>query len=330
MLGVDVGGTRISAGLVTRDGQVLHALSRSSRAIDGDGVATLKQVIQDLLAHASTENVPVIGIGVGVPGAVNLSAGTVSADALNLPELSGVPLRDVLREAFGLPVVLDNDVNAFAVGEMLFGVAQGARTFVCLTLGTGVGGAIVINGQLFRGATGFAGEIGHATVQWDGRPCFCGSRGCLKAYVAGPDIVAQANELLFAVNSEQLAVSSERLAQDARRKTQDAFSDAADVFRAAQQGDAIAQEVIARVVRILGAGIGNLVNIFNPELIVLGGSVAQGLALRLDEVKQWAEDYALSEAFQAARIELSTFDKQAAFLGPAALFINHPPSIIDH
>jgi glucokinase len=220
--------------------------------------------------------------------------------------LADIPLRDLLQAQCGLPVALDNDVNAMAVGEMLFGKAKGVGDFIYLVLGTGAGGAIVANGRLLRGASGFAGEIGHATVQLDGRPCPCGSRGCLKAYVAGPHILEQARELQSAVNREPLAV----------------YTDAADVCLAARNGDPLARQVVDRVTRALGAAIGNLVNIFNPELIVLGGSVALGLEFCLNEVKQWAERYALAGAFQTARIELSEFGKAAAFLGAAALFIS--------
>lgn len=310
VLGIDVGGTRISAGLVMRDGRVLSSLSVPSRSADGDAVATLKRVIQDMLARSSTHNGSVVGIGVGAPGMVDFKAGRLKADALKLPELADIPLRDLLQEQCGLPVVLDNDVNAMAMGEMLFGKAKGVSDFIYLALGTGVGGAMVAGGQLLRGASGFAGEIGHATVQLDGRPCTCGSRGCLKAYAAGPHILEQAQEL------------------QEERRARNPFppESAADVLLAARHGDPLARQVVDRVTHALGAAIGNLINIFNPELIVLGGSVALGLQFRLDEVKRWAERYALVGAFQAVRIELSAFDKDTAFLGAAAMVLSQTSS----
>jgi len=321
VLGVDVGGTRISAGLVTCDGRVLSSLSVPSRSVEDDAVATLKHVIQDLLARSSEHNGSVVGIGIGAPGMVDFKAGRLKADALKLPELADIPLRDLLQAQCGLPVALDNDVNAMAVGEMLFGKAKGVNDFIYLALGTGVGGAIVANGQLLRGASGFAGEIGHATVQLDGRPCPCGSRGCLKAYAAGPHILEQAQELQkTGGRAEGSGLTGDHAPPETLRPQ--LFTSAADVCLAARDGDPLARQVVDRVTRALGAAIGNLVNIFNPELIVLGGSVALGLEFCLNEVKQWAERYALAGAFQTARIELSEFGKAAAFLGAAALFIS--------
>ncbi|MCS6860062.1 MAG: ROK family protein [Abditibacteriales bacterium] len=306
VLGIDIGGTRIATGLVTREGQVVSSLSASSRSVDGDAVATLKRVIQHMIGRASAHNCSVAGIGVGAPGMVDFKAGKLRADALKLQELADIPLRDLLEQEYGLPVVLDNDVNAMAMGEMLFGKAQGVNDFLYLALGTGVGGAIVTSGQLLRGTSGFAGEIGHATVQLDGRPCTCGSRGCLKAYAAGPHIVEQAQELQ----------------EEGRSSNPFPLQSAADVLLSARRGDPLAQQVVDRVAHALGAALGNLVNIFNPEMIVLGGSVAWGLEFCLDEVKRWAARYALSGAFQTVRIELSAFDKDTAFLGAAALFIS--------
>lgn len=325
VLGIDVGGTRISAGLVMRDGQVLSSLSVPSRSADDDAVVTLKRVIQDMIARSSAHNCSVVGIGVGAPGMVDFKAGRLKADALKLPEMADVPLRDLLQEQCDLPVVLDNDVNAMAMGEMLFGKAKGVNDFIYLALGTGVGGAMVANGQLLRGASGFAGEIGHASVQLDGRPCTCGSRGCLKAYAAGPEIVEQARELR--VKKRQGTTGNDRT--QSRRHAQRPFrhrrslSSPADIFLAARNGDPLARQVVDRVTHALGAAIGNLVNIFNPELIVLGGSVALGLEFCLGEVKQWAERYALAGAFRTVRIELSEFDKDTAFLGAAAMFFSH-------
>ncbi len=336
VLGIDVGGTRIAAGVVRRDGQVLSSLSVPSRSVDDDAVATLKRVIQEMIARSAAHRCTIVGIGIGAPGMVDFKAGRLKADALKLPEMAAVPLRDLLQEQCGLPVVLDNDVNAMAMGEMRFGKAKGVNDFIYLALGTGVGGAVVANGQLLRGASGFAGEIGHASVQLDGRPCSCGSRGCLKAYAAGPEIVEQMREQQGTTENdgEQQGTTENDGEQQGTTENSSQFlplpchspavprrplSSPADIFRAARNGDPLARQVVDRVTHALGASIGNLVNIFNPELIVLGGSVALGLEFCLGEVKQWAERYALAGAFQTVRIELSEFDKDAAFLGAAAM-----------
>ena len=146
--------------------------------------------------EARRADLPVCGIGVGVPGAVEEKTGRIGPDIQNLPELGNIPLRSVLQERTGLRVAVDNDVNALCLAEWTFGQATGLRNVAMVAVGTGVGGGLILNGALVRGAGGYAGEVGHIPVELDGRRCFCGSRGCVKAYASGPDIVAQVRDLL--------------------------------------------------------------------------------------------------------------------------------------
>src|SRR3989304_1966080 len=193
ILSLDMGGTTLSYGLVQSDGRV-----RLQRSIDtfarGRGEAVVQQLLEvtrTVLDAASRRRLRVSGIGIGVPGTVDVARGRIRDNIQNVPEFEGLALGPVLRRRFSLPVHLDNDVNAHTLGELYFGRGRGVRNFAMLAAGTGVGGGVVVEGRLLRGRRGYGGEAGHTTVNLDGRPCFCGSIGCFKTYASGPDIPAQ-------------------------------------------------------------------------------------------------------------------------------------------
>lgn len=285
VLGIDVGGTAISAGLVNARGEVLgQPLFRIHH--DEPLVIHLATIARELCSRR-----PVRAIGVGVPGAVDQRRGVVR-EVFNLPELGELQLRAMLRRKLHIPIALDNDVNAMALFEMRWGAARAARDFVLIALGTGVGGAIVLDRKLRRGAHGYAGEVGHATVKVDGRECFCGSVGCLKAYAAGPDIVQQYGEAALTT---------------------------ADVFARARRGDERAKAVIAGAAQALGASCANIINMIDPELIIIGGSVAQASELLVKPAREWARRFSLPGVRGQTPIVRSQLNKASAFLGAAAL-----------
>ena len=193
VIAADIGGTTISGGIVGRDGTVCAHRQVPTYA-RGKGDAVVENIVG--LLQGVRGEVPagavVLGVGIGAPGNVDAAAGRIGEDIQNIPELKGVALGPLAAGRLGLHVVVDNDVNALALGEMAFGAARGARNFILICIGTGVGGGIVVNGRIVRGASGYGGEVGHMAVEPEGRPCFCGSRGCLKAYLSGPDVAAQA------------------------------------------------------------------------------------------------------------------------------------------
>ena len=312
VIAADIGGTTVSAGIVARDGAVLA--QRQVRTYGrGRGAAVLENILG--LLEGMRGEVPgpaaTLGAGIGVPGNVDVAKGRVGEDIQNIPELKDVELGPLVAARLRLPVVVDNDVNALALGELAFGAARGARNFILLCIGTGVGGSIVLNGQIVRGASGYGGEVGHMAVEPDGRPCFCGSRGCLKTYLSGPDLAAQAREAL--------AVAP--LARYRALAGDDVLAIRAEhVFQAAREGDAPAQVIVERAARILGIALGNLINALNPELILLGGGVMAAADLLLGPAREWARRYAFASAFAAAKIELATLDKQSGIKGAAALF----------
>ncbi|MBI4241641.1 MAG: ROK family protein [Candidatus Rokubacteria bacterium] len=311
ILAADVGGTAIAVGLVTAEGAVLVQRQASTRE-RGTAVETLDALLTDLVATSRAEGIRVVGIGVGVPGAVDAEAGVIGDDVQNVPELARLPLAETLRSRFGLPAFVDNDVNALALGEWTFGEGRGARSLVLLAIGTGVGGGIVLDGQLVRGAAGYGGELGHISVNFDGRPCFCGGQGCLKAYVAGPDIAAEARgRLKRRSDSEILALAG----------GDPAAVTAAHVFGAAAAGDPLAASLVEEVCQALGAGLGAVVNGLNPEVVLVTGGVAESLKPLEPAILRWTGRYAFSRALASTRIAVLSLDKRATVRGGAALFL---------
>jgi glucokinase len=269
ILGIDIGGTNLVAGCVAADGMSLEGLlSESTRPEEGaDGVVarlfSIARRSMDALA-AAVPGAVVRGVGVGAPGPLDTHRGVV----LLTPNLGWVnfPLRDRVADGLRLPTSLDNDANCAVLGEHWRGAAQGARHAIGITIGTGIGGGLILDGQLHHGASDCAGEIGHTTIEMNGRRCACGNYGCLEAYASGPAIARRAMEAV-----ESGAESSLRELMQANPTSVTAQV----VYEAANAGDALAREVVQDTARFLGAGIANLVNVFNPEVVVVCGGVTQ-------------------------------------------------------
>jgi len=294
-LGMDVGGTTTAAGLVTATGRVVIARRRATRGPgDGDAVPRILALAAEVAGLARPRGYRVAGIGAGVPGIVD-ATGVIGGEAHNVPELGGVPLARLLTRALGVPAVVDNDVNALALGEWMWGAGRGARSLVLLALGTGVGGGIVLDGRLYRGAAGFGGELGHVPVKLDGRACVCGARGCLKAYVAGPDLAAE---------------GSRRLGRPV---------DARELFRLAADGDATAAAVVDEALEALAAGLTIIVNGLNPERLLLAGGIARALAPRAAELRARLARRAYAGALATTRLRFLRLDKRTTVRGGAAL-----------
>ncbi len=295
-IGMDVGGTTTAAGLVAADGQVLAHFQEPTH---GRGPGTVLDTLLDLLGKlegaARVQGLQISGVGIGVPGTVDTERGVIGADIHYVPELAETPLAAVVGARLGLPAFVDNDVNVLALGEWMFGAGKGTRSLVVLALGTGVGGGIILDGRLHRGQGGFGGELGHVPVNFDGRPCICGGRGCLKTYVSGTDIALQ---------------GSLRLKREVT---------AAEVFELAAGGDPGAREIVGEVCQALGAGLAVIVNGLNPERLLLAGSVAKSLKALEREVREWVARYAFAQALATTRVEILTRDKDGTVRGGAAL-----------
>ena len=298
LLGVDVGGTSMAAGLVTPDGRVLVTRGRSTHGPDsGDAVERILALTAEVAALPDARGHRLLGVGAGLPGLVDVASGTVGGEAHHVPELTGVPMATLLADAAGARAFVDNDVNALALAEGRWGAGRGAKSFVLLAVGTGVGGGMVIDGRLHRGAGGFGGELGHVPIDFDGRPCICGARGCLKAYVAGPDLASEA---------------SRRLGRSV---------DATGLFALADGGDGTAEAVVAEATEALAAGLAIIVNGINPERLLVAGSVGRAFARREGDVRARLARRAYKGALATTQVIFLDLGKDTSVRGGAALVL---------
>jgi len=263
----DLGGTNLRAATVGGNGnigfRVKHPTPHSAGQAE-DIVSAIVAAARECQTSIRKEGGAIRAASVVVPGTVDLGGETI-LQAPNVPCLDGFRLADVLREQLGCPVLLENDANAAAVGEMWLGAARGCCTIICVTLGTGVGGGIVLDGKLWRGVDGSAGEIGHTSVEpFGGVPCKCGNTGCLEVFASATGIVRLARAALPEYPNTIL---------DASRLT------AQRIYDAGTKGDELALAVLKKMGSYLGVGLANLVNLLNPEMIVIGGGVANGWQL---------------------------------------------------
>jgi len=264
VVGIDLGGTNIVVGTVAEDGSEAVGVVSEPTLPEQGADAVVGRIVK--LARASMTEArgkDIVGVGIGSPGPLNTKTGVV----LLTPNLgwTNMPLRDRVTASLDLPATLDNDANCAIFGEWWRGAARGANHVVGLTIGTGIGGGIVLGGSIYHGASDIAGEIGHMTIDSTGRRCKCGNYGCLEAYASGPSIADRAREALTGDDCLMVKMAG----GDPSRIT------AAIVYEAAKKGDDVALDVVRETSRFLGAGVANLLNIFNPDVVVIAGGVTQ-------------------------------------------------------
>jgi len=315
VLGVDVGGTNIVVGLVPEEGGVPAALRvRATPSMGGPegAVGHMVRLAREVVAEVAggLGEPEVVGVGVGCPGPVDRERGVV-LDAFNLG-WEPFPLRDRLARALELPVVLENDANCAAWGEYWQGAGRPFRSLVCVTLGTGIGGGLVQDGHLVRGATGTAGELGHTSLASAGRRCACGSYGCLEAYASGPNIAARARERVEAGGDSVLL--------DLVEGEMDRIT-ALTVYEALVLGDEIAREVMTETAKILGAGIANVINILNPEAVIIVGGVTRAGEHLFDPLRSEVRQRAFRRAWEGCRVLPGELPDTAGVIGAAGLFL---------
>ena len=301
-IGIDVGGTKISVVLGTEKGKVLarKVFSTPLRSKSKEALVQLRKIIFDFLLLAKIKKIRVQGIGVGLPGAVNPRSGKVPPSP-NLPGWANLPIRSKLQALFSLPIYLANDANAAACAEKVFGTAKKCSDFVYVTVSTGLGSGIFVDGKLVEGAGFSAGEIGHIPVQSNGNACLCGRRGCLEAHASGTAIAKEYTNL-------------------SRKKV----NGAKDVALAALNGDAKALKAFEIASYHLGTGLVVLMNTLNPQMIVLGGGVFKSApASFLQKAIQRSKKIAWPEAARSCQVKKSILKNAAGDLGALALvFLN--------
>jgi glucokinase len=303
LIGVDLGGTNLRTALLTSDGDILDKSKEATHVSEGwnNVVVRIVDNIAQQREHAVKRALDVLAIGVGAPGVIQMDTGVVEKSP-NFPDWNNIPLRSELEKALHVPVFIENDANAAALGEQWRGAGRGVNNMILLTLGTGVGGGIVLNNKIFHGADGMAGELGHMTLVPDGRPCSCGNIGCLEMYASARGIIQsyQEEQIKSAPSGALPAMTSE------------------EIYQAARAGDPIARRVMKEMGRILGIGMANLINIFNPEMIVIGGGVKDAWNLFIDATRDEIMKRAFSGPARRTRIVPSLLGDDAGMVGAAA------------
>lgn len=305
VVGIDMGATHVTILLSDFSACVLHELEVPFDINDGpeECLFQVDTLLRDFLATAGVELEEILTIGVGVPGPIVTEAGMVSGPPI-MPGWDSYPIRDHLQELWACPVTLSNDAELGALGEWAYGAGRGERNLAYIKVGTGIGCGLLLDGRLYRGTTGSAGEIGHVTLIENGPLCTCGNRGCLEVLAGGNAIARKAQELVRKGQRTQMTSVTPINSLTAR-----------DVIAAARNGDLIAQNLVAEAGYHLGTAIASIVNLFNPSMIVVGGGVAQIGDLLLEPIRQTVRERSLKVASRAVRITAALLGRRSAGMG---------------
>lgn len=314
VLGIDIGGTKLAAGLVTLEGELVAQDRAPTLAQEGPSpvIGRMVDLCRRVLAQSGVDRREVLAGGVGCGGPLDPVAGVIM-EPPNLPGWVDVPLVQRLEDALSMPAYLDNDANAAALGEHRFGAGRGVANMVYLTISTGVGGGVIMGGRLYQGQNGNAGEIGHMSLVYNGRLCNCGSRGCLEAYASGTSIAARAREAVLAGNGSLLVALAGGSPEAITGET---------VEEAVRAGDPVARQVWEETMEILGAGVANVINIFNPERVVLGGGITNVGDLLFEPVRRIALSRAMKPLSRVVQIVPAQLGGQVGVLGAAAVALD--------
>lgn len=311
-IGIDVGGTNVKIALVDDNGKIIYSNSVPTYAKMGYEytVNNIKQAIKDLMKETNTTPSDIEGIGFDFPGQVDCKTGVVKL-APNIPGWVNVPIAQMIEDEFHIPTRIDNDVRCAALGELKFGAGRGCENFICITVGTGIGSGIVINGKVVRGATNAAGELGHIKLQMNGGPiCGCGDTGCLEAFASGPAIVAMAQEYIKGGKSTKFR---EMAAAEGGEITPYM------VAKAAEEGDPVAKRIFEIVGEYIGIGLTSVINLLNPERVIIGGGVAESGELLLGPIRKTIKERAMVVAGNAVGIVPAQLGNSAGVIGASML-----------
>ena len=306
VLGIDIGGTKLAAGVVDAGGTILARGEMPTLAAEGPErvLDRIVRLAKDVLGTLGVSAGSIQRIGIGCAGPVDRQAGLI-LNPPNLPGWTRVPLVQRIEKALGHPAVLENDANAAALGEFRYGAGRGASSLVYLTVSTGIGSGIILNGKIWHGVKDSAGEVGHMTLLPDGPICGCGNRGCLEALASGPSIARRAREALATERPSRLREAGD-------------FT-AADVARLAQEGDTIAAEVWDETVRYLGLGVAAIVTILAPECVVIGGGVTQAGDFLFERLRREVRRRVKLVAVESVPILPAALGPDVGMLGAAAV-----------
>jgi glucokinase len=314
VLGIDLGGSKILTAVISSQGEILSRDHTVTPAPEGHEavIQSILESAQRALQEANVDPSTLAAVGVGAPGISNPETGILFTSP-NLPGWQDIPLRDIMEERLSKKSFLINDANAAALGEFHFGAARGVRDFIYITIGTGIGGGIIIDGRIYTGAIGAAGEVGHMTIDDHGPICNCGNKGCWETLASGTALAREARRRI----EEGAATSIPEYAEgDIEKVSPEA------VHGAARQGDSLAKELIARTGYYIGIGLTNLINIFNPELIVIGGGLSNIGDMLLEPAFRVARERAYKQSFQAVRFASAELGRNSGVIGAAAFALH--------
>jgi glucokinase len=311
VMAVDVGGTKIMTAIFSADGKMLAKNICPTLAREGVNavIERIYSSIEGLLSQNKIDAAQPGGIGIACAGGIDSGRGVVVTPSPHMPGWADIPLANIIHKRFGIPTFVVNDASAAALGEHRFGAGKGINNLILLTLGTGIGGGIIIDGRLYLGAVGAAGEFGHMTVDADGLVCGCGNKGCLEMLASGTALAGDAVRRIRQGGESALSVM-------AGGKIEQITSEM--VGKAARNGDALAREVISRAAFYLGVGMVNIVNIFNPEMIILGGGMAGLGDLLIEPGKKLVAERAFPVASRMVSIVMAGLGNEAGVYGAAA------------
>lgn len=304
VLACDLGGTNLRMAAIDREGNILYRTKR-----DTPKTERAEEILSAIAGaaeecHKNVESDDVLAVAIAAPATVNAKKGVI-LKAPNVPALDGFRIVAVLEEELNIKAILENDANAAGVGENWVGASKGFKNSICVTLGTGVGGGIIIDGKVLHGVDGTAGEIGHIGVEPFGAPCGCGSRGCLEQYSSATAIVRQTQELSSQYPKSELSAIGRLTSKE--------------VYEAGLQGDELALEVFRRQGFYLGIALASLINVLNPEIIVIGGGAAAGWDLFMPHLQEQVEYRAWREPRLRAKLEKAVLGDDAGIMGAAKL-----------
>lgn len=311
-IGVDLGGTNIKFGIVSEKGEILHKGMFSAQANLGrDAILhNINKAIEESLAFARKKKIKIKGIGVGSPGTVNLETGKIEGSCPNLPQMVNVNLKKWLSRYFEFPIFADNDANLMALAESKFGSAKGYKDALCITLGTGIGGGIILDGKLFHGSNFAGAEFGHMTICYNGLKCRCGGIGCLEMYASAPGMVRDAIKFL---RRDRKSIIHKLIKRDLDRLTTEL------IFEAERKGDALASDIINQSCAYLGAGIASAINLLNPQIVVIGGGVSEGGNNFIQRIEKEVKRRAFPTTTKNLKIVKAKLGNKAGFIGAAML-----------
>jgi len=276
-IGLDLGGTNLKYGIVSDQKETVYKNLTAAGTDKGaeNILRVMTESAKECLMFAKKENFQIEAIGAGCPGTIDAERGIALAPTSHIPDWEGVTINKTLSQATSLPSFADNDANLMAYGEYVAGAARGYRYMVGITLGTGIGGGIIIDGEIYHGAIFNGAELGHVVVETDGRICPCGNRGCVEKYVGAKSIV---NDVLEALGKRQVSIIP---------KLVNSFDEITPkiIFQAALQGDELGKSIVNQMVKYLGAGLASIVHVLSPEILVIGGGISDAGDMFIERVR---------------------------------------------